>query len=294
MLLIGSAAAVNALHAWELGALRSEFHSIAFAAASIGGALMLPLAIVAALESFRARRWGFGLSALLLAAVCLAYSCAASLSATATSRSLAVAARTGDADAYTSAKARHDAAVAAMKALPPERVARFNELQAVVKSAASEMRQHKATGDTDPQASALAAYLAALGWNVAPERIGPWLMLLAVAFFELGAALSLTVARALSAQPQRLERVSNAAELPASAPAPLEAPRAVSGDAGKHADVVEAIRRNGGQVKGKLDVVSKIIGKGSKTAAHRALHALALAGTVALVTKPDGIEATLL
>lgn len=181
----------------------------------------------------------------------------------------------------------------------PERSARFNELSGAVELAAAEMRELRAAVATAPESDALAAYLGALGWNVSAERLGPWLMLLSVAFFELGAGLSLTVARALSERPVEAPRlavsVPAVAEVPQVLPAVLEAPNPVyEAPTQRLGAVAERIRQNGGKVEGSLNVVSRILGVGSKTAAHRALRGLAAAGVIALTTSQNGIVATAL
>lgn len=55
-------------------------------------------------------------------------------------------------------------------------------------------------------------------------------------------------------------------------------------------EALDRIRRAGGEAGGSLNGVAKLIGAGSKTAAHRLLHRMATAGVVQLDTGPHGVR----
>ncbi|WP_072395780.1 hypothetical protein [Hyphomicrobium sp. CS1GBMeth3] len=53
----------------------------------------------------------------------------------------------------------------------------------------------------DPVAETIVSYAGALGWELEATKLSLWLTLLAVVFFEVGAASSLIVVAALSDAP---------------------------------------------------------------------------------------------
>lgn len=79
-----------------------------------------------------------------------------------------------------------------------------DELAAAVTTARVALDKLPAPIEADPAASAIAAYLAPFGITVEPEAVSPWLSALAVLIVELGSALGLLVATALTARPARM------------------------------------------------------------------------------------------
>ena len=155
-------------------------------------------------------------------------------------------------------------------------------------TAESEMRAAPAVGDADPQSAALATYLGTLGWKVSGSDIGQWMILLAVAFFELGAALSLVVVRALQPVPEPattpVERRDDDRDEPPGPPKQRGRRRAAA-----LGDVLGAIKANGGKVEGQLKGIGKLIGTPSRTTTHRTLHELARRGLVAISANSRGM-----
>lgn len=162
----------------------------------------------------------------------------------------------------------------------------------------------------DPTAATLAAYAAALGMAVKAETLTPWLNLLAVVFFELGAAVSLIVVGTLAPVSQGAKKVASAT---IEAVVAIDAPKLESEavEASKHEGVeasdgkqrgrkrakpldvvVERIRDAGGKLEGSLDEIGAHLGV-SKSSAHRALNTLAAAGLVSLAASPAGTLVTL-
>ncbi|MFA5901587.1 MAG: helix-turn-helix domain-containing protein [Hyphomicrobium sp.] len=300
---IAASASQNALHGWQLGLRTSEITATIFAAASIAGAIMCPIAVAAAFRAFRHWEIGKGVVAALLAACCFCYAVVSSVGFVSGARDQASASRTADADAYTLAKARSDAAVTELKTLADVRTTRAAkrraELEKTIEGAAGIMGERHGAGQADPTASAIVTYASALGFGWKAGDLAPWLSLLAVVFFELGAAASLIVVTPSTPKPAE-----------ASAPAPLAAPQIteaepiaadlcapVRGTGGplrrgrkpaKPRDVIlQRIEKHGGRLEGSTSELGDKLGL-SKSSAHRALHALAAAGLITMATSPAG------
>lgn len=185
------------------------------------------------------------------------------------------------------------------------RGARRAELEAIVTAAEGEMTANQGVRDTDPQAAALSAYAAALGWTISADRIAPWLTVLAVFFFELGAAASLVVAHAVAGRPAQEPAPQVAAKV-AEAPAALpEAQREASKQDDDHDDppssgkrgrkrkaplgaVVQRLKDRGGTIEGSLNGIGKLIGTPAKTTTHRILRELEASGLIRLSSSPNG------
>lgn len=176
--------------------------------------------------------------------------------------------------------------------------------------------------DADPLASALSAYLSALGRKVEPDTLAPWLALIPVLFLEFGSALSLIVVRQIGAA----DRTGRGAAAPVAAtspardhvppvapvasggpsappatvqPAPIEPdtptkPRRTRDDdrrgpkGGRRLDnVVDLIKARGGKVQDSQRDIAKALGL-SKSRANELLHELAASGFVRLATGRHG------
>lgn len=183
----------------------------------------------------------------------------------------------------------------------------------------------------DPGATALAAYLAALGFVVPVVWLSQWMSLVPVVALELGAALSFLVVRGVSgsnasaACPQQTDRGAVGADLAsdgtggadtqATDPTPLVVPAKCpgrtrgrtrsqtqkprynatsSGHAKSSADaaVIGLLRARGGQVTAGQRELARAIGV-SKTRANEILHGLHAAGHIALRSTRTGTTVTL-
>lgn len=278
---IGASASQNALHGWELGARTSEVTAAIFAAASIAGALMLPIALLSSVTAFRNWHLVRGIISLALAAMCFSYAVVSSLGFVSGARDVAAATRGAEADSYSMAKAKAATANAELKAMADlprgnrkieqERADRKAKLERDRDDAERVMSAGSTATVADPTAAAIASYAGALGYEVEPAKLSPWLTLLAVVFFEVGAAASLIVVAALPT-----------IEVEKPAPATKGRKRAKPLD-----DVLARIKAAGGRLEGSIDAIGSRLGL-SKSSAHRALHALATLGAVSLATSAAG------
>ena len=283
-LFIGVSAATNVAHGYSLGLARSELAAIVFAAGSLAGAIMAPVSFLAAWTAFRNWRFGSGLVALVLGCCCLIYAATSSLGFVGTTRDTATATRAADADAYQIAKASAEAATAELKTLAAaargnrkteeRRAERRSELETTLRDGQTVMSERAGTIAADPVAEALASYAAAAGWEVHAAKLSPWLVLLAVVFFEVGAAASLIVVSALVSPASPEQSAAPAKAKGRKRSTPLE-------------DVVAKLKSAGGRLEGSMGELGRRLGL-SKSAAHRALHALAGMGTVTLATSAAG------
>lgn len=299
---IAASASQNALHGYELGARTSHLTGIILSSASIAGAIMAPIALAASFGAFRRLALVRGIVALALAAMCFSYAVVSSLGFVSGARDVAAATRGAEADAYVLAKAKATAANAELKALAEaprgtrkveaERAERRTKLEKDRDDAQRIMAAGPTATVADPTAASLASYAAALGYDVEPAKLSPWLVLLSVVFFELGAAASLIVVGGLPA-PAREEKSEAVANAPAVAEAPeapqLTADKKTAGRKRSRAldEVLAKIESAGGQLEGPLDELGERLGL-SKSSAHRALHALAGAGMISLATSGAG------
>jgi uncharacterized membrane protein len=281
------------LHGWQLGLRTSEITATIFAAASVAGAIMAPIALAAAFRAFRRLALVTGLVALTLAACCFAYAVVSSLGFVSGARDVAAATRGAEADIYAIARDKAKAANAELKTLAEaprwtrkvekERAERKAKLEKDRADAERIMSAGATATVADPTATAIASYAGALGYDLEPAKLSPWLSLFAVVFFEAGAAFSLIV---VGAPPKAAAKV----EKPADAPAMVDAPEAPAPDDKKAVgrkrsrpleDVVARLKAAGGQLEGSYDEIGERLGL-SKSSAHRALHALATMGAVSL------------
>lgn len=283
-LFIGVSAAQNISHGYSLGLARSELAAMIFAAGSLAGALMAPISFLAAWNAFRNWRIGAGIVALMLGCVCVIHAVISSLGFVGTSKDTATATRAADADAYKIAKASAESAATELKTLAglarsdrkteARRAERRTDLEAKVAEAQKVMAANAGTGAADPTAAAIASYADALGWEIEADKLSPWLTLLAVMFFEVGAAASLIVVTALTdPSTTKAQKVKPDARGRKRA-APLK-------------DVLAKLESAGGVLEGSIEAISEKLGL-SRSSAHRALHAMASAEMISLVTTPGG------
>ena len=291
---IAASASQNALHGWQLGLRTSEITATIFAAASIAGAIMMPIALAAAFRAFRNLELGNGVVAALLAACCFTYAIVSSVGFVSGARDHASASRSADADAYTLAKAKSEAAVAELKTLADAKsrkaATRRAELEATIAAAESVMQARRGAGQADPTASTIAAYAGAIGFDWKPDELAPWLSLLAVVFFELGAAASLIVIAPSASMAAKAEEAS--AEAPVADQTPTMEPQPSGKQRGrKRATPLEKIQQRiadaGGRLEGSYEDLGGRLGV-SKASAYRSLNALAAAGLVKLAASPCG------
>lgn len=285
-LFIGASAAQNIGHGYSLGLARSEIAALIFAAASLAGAIMGPCSFLAAWNAFRNWRLGAGLVATVLGCCCVIYATTSSLGFIGTARDTSAATRGAEADAYAIARDKAKGANAELKALAEmprgtrKVEAERTERRAKLEKDRADAEKIIAAGATstvaDPVAEAIASYAGAAGWEVEPATLSPWLTLLAVVFFEVGAASSLIVVAALDGSASE----NSSAAAPADKKAGRKRSRALD-------DVLAKIETAGGRLEGSLDELGERLGL-SKSSAHRALHALAGLGAVSLATSAAG------
>lgn len=304
LLFVGVSAAQNLIAGYELGAARSELHAIIFAAGSLAGALCQPVSWVAAWQAFRSWQIGRGVLAVVLGAACLAYATLSSLGFVSTARLDMAAARTKSGDNYELARARADAAITELKALAAapiatkkveaKRAERRSDLEHTIAEAQNGLQTGSAAGTADPQAAAIAVYAAALGFpEVKSENIAPWLSVVAVIFFEVGAGLSLIVVSIVATVPAQISQP----EIPIEGEVP-NAPEPPATRRGRRRsalpdDILARIRDAGGELNGTLNSIGDVIGINSKTTAHRSLRELEAAGALTLEPSADGTRVVL-
>jgi len=267
---------------------------------------MCPLSVAASFNAFRQWQIARGLVALALAAICFAYAVISSLGFVSGARDVSSAQVTSQMDAYAIARDKAKTANAELKALAEaprgtrkveaERAERRKKLEADRADAETTMALGSKASVADPTAASLASYyFAATGREIEPAKLSPWLVLLSVLFFELGAAASLIVIGALpsaakadpaTAREEKAEAVAEATE--EKSPEPV-GDRKTAGRKRSRAlnDVLDKIGQHGGRLEGTLDQISGRLGM-TRSSAHRALNALAAMGSVTLAASAAG------
>ncbi len=233
---------------------------------------------------------------MVLGLACFSYATVSSLGFVSTSRDTAVAARTADADAYSLAKTKADAAATELKALASApagnkkteaaRAKRRGELEGTIAAAEKVMSAGHGATVADPTAAAIIAYAGALGWLFSVDALPPWLSLLSVVFFELGAATSLIVLAAL--QPVPSVDKAEPATVPSAEPASLPGKQRGRKPAAPFEKVMSRLNEVGGKIEGPLEAIGERLGIPTKSSTHRTLNALAGAGLVTLATSAAG------
>ena len=180
-----------------------------------------------------------------------------------------------------------------------QRVQTLNEDLALIKGVSS----------ADPLASAVSVYANALGWSWDAEEILPWLALIPVAFLELGAALSVFVARAVSGAQnignarQGIPKGQEAPSVSADGDDPAEKPTSdsdftsverilIRGEAdasvyGPLHRAIDLIKTQGGKFEGSTRELAKRLSIGKSTA-HRIVQALGESGVASVEATTKG------
>jgi hypothetical protein len=318
--LVISAAAQNIAHSYNLGLATSEFRALVLALASAGASVLGPCAWLAVA---RGRGFGTRTIALVMAIGCLLFAGLCSLGFTAGSRDQAVVKSTAAADSYADKRAVAKAAAAELATLAtiktPTKVGvdRRRELAKLLSESSAGKGAVAAQVGHDSQATAIAAYFTAAGYPVTAEVAGRWINFGTVAFLELAASWSLTIAAAL--RPIRHQKPVGAPTAPA-LPAEPELPTEPASETrrrcrghddgdppasakarnkgGRPATVVPSealarLRAKGGKIDGTLGSIGRLIGTRSRTTTHRLLHQLASAGLLSMTTTPRGIAVAL-
>jgi len=329
--LVFSAGAQNVAHAYNLGLASSEFRAIVLALASAGASVLGPCAWLAVL---RGKGIGTRGIALLMGLGCLAYAAVCSLGFVAGSRDTATAAITERADTYSDQRAVKAAARAELAALATIKtsgrtvIERRRELAKLLAPIAPPQRATAPVGvPADSQAAAVAFYLQAAGWPVAPAAVATWLNLGTVLFLEMAAALGLTVAAALypstrqtrlegptagtprrgptvpprnatAVQDEKIRRADEKKPAPSQDGDDPPPPPRPKGRPGRPASVLPEqalakLRAKGGKASGSLNGIGRMLGTRSKTATHRLLHELHSLGLARLDTSPHGVSVAL-
>lgn len=238
ILLIAASAALGTYFGYQTG---DHYHwtlGLIFAGAALGGELIKPFAMQAAIDAIG--RWSFlrALVCLAVALVCIAYSLASELALSASSRGDLAAERRAASSSAADARAGRERATAELATLKPARP--VAELEPLVATARERCRivvtlgsrqtvcskdpqllaelgrakrraeleatvakaidqPAKAEKEADPLAAAVAFYLAAAGVAAGAKTLSTWLYLVPVIFLEIGSAFGLVVAAAASA-----------------------------------------------------------------------------------------------
>ncbi len=154
-----------------------------------------------------------------------------------------------------------------------------------------------ATSDADPAAAALTVYLDALGVPSDAETLSKWLALVPMLALEVGSALAVVLVGGTPTGRERSQTIPEpygiaiGADLDAGATIPPQdasTPQIAIPVTLKMA-VLEHLKAHGGSLRTGQRSLARALGT-STTALHRALHALAAAGVIALSTAPTGTE----
>ena len=146
----------------------------------------------------------------------------------------------------------------------------------------------------DPQAEALGAYLAVLGWTTTTDQLRPWLVGVVVLLVELGSLFGLFIATSgnqvrttqetAQGQPMAQSQIDPEPELDQSEP---------SLRANVEQAVLDLVQRQGGSVRRSERGLAQLIGT-SRSTARRALNSLAAAGVIAIAAGASGTEIRML
>jgi hypothetical protein len=206
-----------------MGSAESLFRGVVLAVASVGAAVLAPLALMAVGHS---KGFGTRAAALLLAGAMFSYTSVSSLGFIATAKDVAVSGRAAVSEAHADRRWLIEATraeLAGIKGNSRDARDRREDLLATLASLTKADAVRPAAVKADAQASALAFYIRQAGYGVTDDAVSIWLSLAMVLTLELGAALSLSVAAAL--RPVRLEAPTAVALAPkALVPAEPEMP----------------------------------------------------------------------
>ncbi len=191
------------------------------------------------------------------------------------------------------------------------RAQRREKLQRDIANTTGQIATTAGVGSSDPLANAVSVYAAALGWKWSPGQILPWLALIPVAFLELGAALSVFVARTVpDTQKGQNSRVrtptgqETAFQEGAFEKIPSETPKNIKTvvPALKHLitfrtvrgrptlnKIIEKLKSRGGIFEGSTRDLAKQLKLGKSTV-HRATQDLASAGLIRAEASKKGMK----
>jgi hypothetical protein len=195
--LVFCAGSQSVQYGWTVGAAKSETAAWIMATGALSAALMMPVCWTVALMG---RGILVRLAAAILGLLCLAFGVGASLGFIAGNKDAGAADRLASSDSYRDARAVKDAArvelatLAAVKIPTRAQITRRRELAAIL--ANNDVKTSSKPVTVDPQATAISGYMAALGYDVKPEKVSLWTTAFAVTFFEVASALALSVAAA--------------------------------------------------------------------------------------------------
>jgi hypothetical protein len=171
------------------------------------------------------------------------------------------------------------------------RAKRRAELEAVLATAEDTLAHTPAVKSSDPGATALATYLGIMGFGVAVETLGQWLILVPVLALELGSALAMVLVAVCS--PARVEPLLVHPEphtgtiVTPLLPVPTTHRQAVAKLIENH------LRNHGGTIRANERSLARQLGT-TKPTLRRAIQAMAGTGVVALAASKQGTQLTLL
>ena len=149
---------------------------------------------------------------------------------------------------------------------------RRSELEAAL--AAGKITPHR---QADPAASAVAAYVGAIGWVVRPETVSSWLLLVPIIALEIGSMLAVVLWRALGAPPLPVPAVQPPSEPIQPLVGLLAAPR---GRTAAERAVLDRLEAGGGELNASLRELARQTGC-SRSTLGVAVTSLAASGMVA-------------
>ena len=200
------------------------------------------------------------------------------------------------------------------------RAMRRSELERSLIEAKRTMAKAPAATEPDPLASALAVYLAALGWNVQAGTLAPFLYLIPVLFLELGSSLGVVLVRSVLASetaslvelrdehradgtpsasgvPSLELKDAKSQEIMAFQSVPSGVPTVSANSDEKDDDdtpggrlgrrLLGHLEQQGGKVRTGQRSLAKLLGT-STTELHRTLHRLCLAGVISIDASRQG------
>lgn len=233
LLMIGASAGLGTYYGYQVGAQLGWLVGLTFAGAALGGELLKPFAMRAAVDALGRLNLVRAAVCLAVALVCVGYSLASELALSATGRGDIAADRQAHATGAKAADGQRTRAVAELATLKPARpVAELEPIVATAREVCQEVQDMRSrrtvcskdprllaelgrakrrveleavvaaaspvagTGqrEADPLAAALAYYAAGFGYEVEAAGLTKWLHLVPVLFLEIGSALGLLVA----------------------------------------------------------------------------------------------------
>lgn len=166
------------------------------------------------------------------------------------------------------------------------RASRIAELSAKLEAAEARLAAAGTSRHADPGAAALGHYLAALGVSVRTDRVGDWLVLIAVAAIEIGSALAIVLIGAAPSDRRPRGGLEHGEPVPC---LPEDKQDAPSPPAPRHSPALEKLKAiaAGNRVEASQKEIGEALGV-PKTTAHRVLRELAASGAVSVSTTNRG------